>query len=436
MKKNFFLTAVPVLLSLSVILSACSHSSNKSSTWIQPDKKVSLSFIFASGDSITNQATNNMVESFNKSHPNIQIIQIPSTPADTYDNYLKTKIAVGEFPDFLEIRDAQIYADAGKISTLPQEIVDLLDNPATVNGKVYTAPMYASALLGIIYNKDIFAKAGIIQQPKTWDEFLADCEKIKGLGISPIVVGGKDIWHMSFWQSFFFGNYLYADNPNWNEDRKSGKVHYTDANVMDAMHDMTELWTKGYIDKAWLSTADNQVTSILISGKASMLYAGSWMFNTIKQADPKFNIGFFAPPDRNGRTVTLGKPTPQGYSLSAEAAKDPDKVAAFIEFMKFFYNTDNYSKFLQVTNGIAATKAKIMYDAPEEMQKLLSIYNDPQTIKVLSMDNYWGENKVPTEFRDWLWKLSQQWLSSDIPNIEQAMKQADAEFDKDIKNNK
>lgn len=418
---------IPVLLIVSIMLSSC----GRNAPIISKPQSITLSFIYAGGDPITNQVTGEMIDAFNNSQHEVTINATASTSEpSTYEDFLKMRLALGEFPDFVEMRDTQTYVDAGKLAPLPKEIIDLLDDPPLVNGSVYTAPLWTSSPLGIIYNKDIFAKAGILEEPQTWEQFLTDCQRIKELGISPIVVGGKDLWHMAMWQGFFLGNYLYADNQNWNADRKAGKVHFTDKNVVDAMKDMTELWTKGYVDKAWLKTPDSQVVSILVSGKAAMLYEGTWMFSAIKQANPQFKLGFFAPRDRQGRVITIGKSFPQGYALSAKAGMDPDKVAAFVSFMKFFYSKAHYTNFLKISNGVATTKEKITYDAPEEMQKVLKITKDPSTINVLQMHNYWGENSIPSEFRDWLWRLTQQWLSSGTPNIEEAMKQADEQFDK------
>jgi raffinose/stachyose/melibiose transport system substrate-binding protein len=422
-----------VLLSLSILLCSCSYLSPSSSS--QPEHTVSkittLDFIYAGGDATSNQAMGEVVDAFNKSHGQLKINGIPSTSgAPTYDEYLKRKVAVGEFPDIVDMWATQTYADAGKIAPLPQEIAELIDDPAKVNGIVYTAPLTAKAPLGIIYNKELFAKAGILKEPESWEEFLDICEQLKSIGITPIVVAGKDLWHMGFWQGFFMGNEIYAANPDWNADKKAGKVQFTDANVVRAMKDMTELWTRGYVNEDWLRTADNEVASRLVSGKVAMVYEGSWMFNTIKQLDPNFPIGFFAPRDRNGRIVTIGKAEPAGIALSTQAAEDPYKVAAFGEFMRFFYRSDIYTKYLQVNNGLSTLKERITYEAPEEMKKLISIHNDPRTVKVMMMHAYWGENKISSEFRDWLWVLTQEWLSSEDLSIEEAMKQADVAFDR------
>jgi raffinose/stachyose/melibiose transport system substrate-binding protein len=416
------------LLTVAALLCGCSSLSSPKPELEPAYTKLTLNFLYAGGDSATNQAIGETVDRFNKAQNRIQVVGTPGSGLATYDELLKTKLAVGEFPDFLDMRDTQTYADAGKIVPLPQEVVGLLNDPALVNDQVYTAPLVVSSPLGIIYNKDLFARLGIDKEPVNWDEFLDICRTIKASGISPLVVGGKDLWHIGFWQSFFMSNELFADNPNWNRDLKAGRVHFTDANVIRAMKDMTELWTRGYVNSSWFSTGDAQVASFLALGKAAMLYEGSWMFNTIKQANPEMHIGFFALRDRNGRLNIVGKPTPQGIALTAKAAADPEKLAAFTEFMKFFYRPDIYAAYLKTSSGIPATKTNVSYDAPEEMQRVLAVYRDPQAVKTTYMHAYTGDNQIPTEFRDWLWKLIEQWLSTGTPSVEEAMKLADDQF--------
>ncbi|MBW7453538.1 ABC transporter substrate-binding protein [Paenibacillus sepulcri] len=446
MRKKFTCLLLAVVASCSLILSACGSSGNNGGTSgneasnanqpaagnEQADKKVTMNFVYAGGDPATKQAISDAVNAFTKTHPNITINQEPSG-SGPYADFLKTKDAVGEFPDFLEMRDTQIYADAGKLAELPSDLVELIDNAPKVNDKYYVLPFTSVAPNGIIYSKALFEKAGITAEPKTYDEFLADTQKIKDLGVSPIVIGGKDVWHMGFWVNKYLMDQVFIQNPDWNAQRSAGKVSFTDANVVSAMKDFTELFDKGFVDKGWLSTADNQTASLLTSGKAAMLYSGPWMFPTIAEADPSFEFDFFPLPDREGNLIVNGLLSPQGLSLSAEAAKDPDKAAAFSEFVKFFFSPEQYGNYLKSANAIPSTKEKVTYEASPQLQKVIDLMADPNVKKSATINGFWGENQIPPQFRDWFYKLAQQWVSTGKPSVEDAMKMADEEWDKEVK---
>jgi len=54
---------------------------------------------------------------------------------------------------------------------------------STYQGKQYAAPLGYDAY-GFFYRKDLFDKAGIKGEPKTWDEFLDACKKLKASGVA------------------------------------------------------------------------------------------------------------------------------------------------------------------------------------------------------------------------------------------------------------
>ena len=65
-------------------------------------------------------------------------------------------------------------------------IVDVLQPVVSGDGKVYGVPAEAAMGGGILYNKKIYEDLGL-SVPKTWDEFVANNEKIKAAGKAPVV---------------------------------------------------------------------------------------------------------------------------------------------------------------------------------------------------------------------------------------------------------
>ncbi len=436
------------LLAATAILSACGSNNNASNTanngnntaatnapaaTTDAKKEVQFSIGYASGDPATKEAIAEAVKAFMEANPNVKIKDISETSSSAYLDWLKTKDAVGEFPDLVEIRDTQVFADAGKIVELPADLAELFDNPPQVDGKVWNAPMSVNVPQGIIYSKKAYADAGITELPKTYDEFLAIQEKLKASGITPLVVGGKDIFHMGFWVNKFLIDDVYSKDPDWNSKRTAKTVSFTDANVVQAMTDFKDLFTN-YVDKGWLSTGDNQTASILVAGKAAQLYSGTWMFTQIQEADPSFEFGFYAIPDREGKVNVIGLPSPAGWSLSAEAAKDADKTEAIKDFIRFFFAPEQYAKYLASINAIPSTKEKVTYETGEQMQVALDLIADPNVTKSLAINNWWGDNLIPPQFRNWFYKLLQDLVVKD-ENVSDYMKQADTEYDAQVKAN-
>lgn len=436
-----------LLLAATTVLSACGSNNNPADSGPEgssaPDasagtaapeaKKVSFTIGYASGDPATKQAIADTVKAFMEDNPNITIKDLSETSSSAYLDWLKTKDAVGEFPDLVEMRDTQVFADAGKIVELPSDLLELFKDPPQVDGKVWNAPMQVNVPQGIIYSKQAYADAGITGLPQTYDEFIQIQEKLKESGITPIVVGGKDIFHMGFWINKFLIDDVYSKDPDWNSKRTAQTVSFTDPNVVQAMTDYKELFSK-YIDKGWLSTADNQTASFLVSGKAAQLFSGTWMFSQIEEADPDFDFGFYAVPDREGKVSVVGLASPAGWSLSADAAKDAAKTEAIKQFIRFFFEKDNYSKYLASINGIPSTREEVTYETGEQMQAALALIADPNVTKSLAINNWWGDNLIPPQFRNWYYKLMQEMVAKD-GDVTDYMKQADTEYDNQVKAN-
>jgi len=453
MKKKSYAKVFCGLLAASLVLTACGGNSgsntntnnggstntpattNAQTEGATEDKKdpVTISIAYATGDPATKQAIETTIDAFTDAYPHVTIKNISETTSDSYLDWLKTKEAVGEFPDLVEMRDTKVFADAGKLAELPEELHSLFTFLPEYGGKFYNAPLTGNTPNGIIYSKKAYADAGVTELPKTYDEFIAVQEKLAASGISPIVVGGKDLFHMGFWVNYFLINNVYNTDQDWNSKRTAQTASFTDAAPVQAITDYKELFSK-YVDKGWLSTGDNQTASMLVTGKAAQLYSGPWMFGQISEADPSFEFGFYAIPNRDGSVIVNGLPTLAGWSLSADASKDAAKVEAITEFIKFFFDAEQYSPYLATVNGIPTTVAEVSYETGEQMQEVLRLMADSSVKKSMMINQWYGENAIPPQFRNWFYKLLQELVVSD-GDVMEYMKQADAEYDSNVKAN-
>ncbi|RXT54572.1 ABC transporter substrate-binding protein [Bosea sp. Tri-44] len=96
--------------------------------------------------------------------------------------------------------------EAGVLEDITAAVAGYKDNLSagaveafTIDGKIYGLPHNVSQV-GFMYNRDLFAKAGVDGGTiKTWDEFLDAVKKLKAAGITPISVGGQDKWPLHFY---------------------------------------------------------------------------------------------------------------------------------------------------------------------------------------------------------------------------------------------
>ena len=152
---------------------------------------------------------------------------------------------------------------------------------ATVNGKVIGIPAVVDNL-AVVYNKTLFAKAGL-QPPGpdwTWQEFVADAQKltnpaIKQFGTAYVTPGTEDtVWH---WEPLLWeagGQLLTPDNKKAAFDSPAG------------LASLNTLRTMAVTDKSmYLDPSDSAYGNLFNSGKIGMLVTGPWdlaTFNNVK----------------------------------------------------------------------------------------------------------------------------------------------------------
>ncbi len=102
---------------------------------------------------------------------------------------ISTSLATSTPPDVLDIGNTQVasYAANGGLLDLTEYRDDLaqgqtwlggLVDPATIDGSLYAVPGFAGAR-AVIYNKQMWADAGVTGVPSTYDELTAALDKVK-----------------------------------------------------------------------------------------------------------------------------------------------------------------------------------------------------------------------------------------------------------------
>lgn len=359
-----------------------------------------LTFIFADGDDGAKQSMNTIVDKFNAAYENITVTIEPGN-GGAYSEFIKTKDSVGEFPDVMEMRDTAVYVRAGKLAPLPDDIVSLFKTTTAFDGVTYTAPLAGENTNGIIYNKSYFDEKGF-EEPKTYDEFLALCQSIQDAGdMSPLVVGGQDIWHMGFWFYKAYNDQVLSQDEDFIKHCYEGTKTFADDTIKNTFTELQDILQ--YAQDGWVSTPDAQITTFLVNDMAAMMYSGTHMFSQIEQADPDFEMGWFAIPSPDGKTRLVGGGGASGLAISAEAAQDPNKKAAAEEFIRFFYSPENYCVYCQTLSAIPSTVADLTLDVSPVFQEVIDATATADKLSPM-WNSMTGDNELPPDFRNFTYK--------------------------------
>lgn len=140
------------------------------------------------------------------------------------------------------------------------------------NGKWVAAPVNVHSTNWVWANKEVLAKAGITSDPKTWDEFIADGEKLQKAGFIALAHGGQP------WQdaTLFDGVVISTGGVDFYRkalidlDPKSLNSP-TMLKAFDRMSQLRKLVDKDFSGRDW-----NVASGMVISGKAGFQIMGDW----------------------------------------------------------------------------------------------------------------------------------------------------------------
>ncbi|MGW2509162.1 extracellular solute-binding protein [Streptomyces scopuliridis] len=154
-------------------------------------------------DSVSDDFLKRFVSDYEKEHPSVEL-DIKIQEWTGIGEKVLTALDGGDTPDVIEVGNTQVaqYAESGNLRDLTLESVrDLgsedwlpgLAQPGSINGAQFGIPWYAANRV-VIYNKDLFALAGIEEPPKTRAQWLDDTAELNRGGNQGIYLAGQD-WY-------------------------------------------------------------------------------------------------------------------------------------------------------------------------------------------------------------------------------------------------
>lgn len=280
-----------------------------------------------------------VADAYMKLHPNVNIQLIANPISADSRRWLVTQLTGGVAPDIIWNSPDWAAEDYRKNWLVPLEDYLGKPNPYIAEGELGSEKWYDSFMpainvwraadgklyvvladqiqVGIYYNKDLFAKAGIDGVPTDWEELMQDAEKLKASGAFPFAQSGNSLDQLT-WVSGWLTNFYYHDKIGTYDSDGDGllsKVEMATA-VKNGTYSFDQEPNRerleqlkrfaGYWQTGALGTDDAGAQRLFQTGRAGMWISGSWALQTILQ-DPerKFDVGVFYLPNVNSKTSPL-----------------------------------------------------------------------------------------------------------------------------------
>ncbi len=323
----------------SVSTAAASSTETAKST-----EKVKLKFLSLSSDENRNNIREKYIKvNVEKDMPNVEIEYDLGGGGQDYANKLKAYNASGDMPDvwFSEQNLSSVVVKAGNALDLAQYVQKSgfdkkFKMPEVIapdkDGKLYCvqpgADQYFTPRLW--YHKDIFAKNNI-QVPTTFDELVKVCETIKGKGLVPMSIVGKDGWTPNL---HMLQTMIMAEDPQVALDLVNNKTDFSNPVVKNALGRIQKLVQVGAFAPGVTNIDYGPAVEMYTSGKAAMLAMFTWETGNLEKAAP--DTDFIVWPsakegnDANASIQYWGAPL-SGYLVSANT-KNPEVAAQFAMF--------------------------------------------------------------------------------------------------------
>ena len=225
-------------------------------------------------------------------------------------------------------------------------------NENTYGDKVWAMPQYLLGI-GLAYNKELFAKAGVTPPTGdrwTWDEFVAASAKLKAAGITPFVGGDKNGYLGAWW----FANVGGQELASVQELAKAvtGEVPFTDPKYTGWYTKLDEYVKAGYVNDDVMSLDLDQGVRAFSQGKGAMTFTSDGMLATAMKDLGEDKVGVMRPPKLGAGTLAdAGNATQSISHFVTSWSAHPQEAADFLQFM---HTPDRLTAWYKATGVVAA----------------------------------------------------------------------------------
>ena len=314
------------------------------------DITTTIKFIHHKTDREEDGTMADLVGKFNAMYPNITV---ETEGITDYQEDALLRLSTGDWGDvmFIPAVDAadlpSYFAPYGTVEEM-SELINFADQWKDTAGNCYGIGYMGNAQ-GVLYNKKVFADAGITTLPKTPDEFIAALQAIKdNTDAIPLYTNYAAGWTMGGQWDAYLGAITTSDETWLNQkfvhtaepfkDNGDGTGAYA---LYKILYDAV---AQGLIEDDYTTTDWEGCKGMINNGEIGVMVLGSWAIAQMKAAgENPDDIGYMPfPITVNGQQYTTAGPD---YSFGINVNASDDNKAAAMTFVKFMVEESGWCDF-------------------------------------------------------------------------------------------
>ncbi len=337
-------------------------------------------------------AYNEIFDVYEAAHPGVTVEFVPFVATD-YNNILATGLTGEGGPDVAQLRaygGIQPLIEAGQLLPLDGEIESLANFPEGLlkgatglsDGRIYGVPFGVQAFTAF-YNVDIFEELGL-EEPQTWDEFIAVLDALQAAGYIPISAPAKDTWMLPLIHDAVAA--ARYGSTEFEAEILAGETDFTDPDYVASLAVIQDL--QKYLPEDVVGIDYTSSKTLFITEQAGIFIGGSFEVGFWRNEAPDLNLGVFripAPPESITEAVVPGWMDGSfgvnAMSDSPEAAKELVNWMGTPEFGQMF--TEKIKQLSAIpgmvpTDPLLIEFAELFAESPASYLTLVNFrYGDP-----------------------------------------------------------
>jgi raffinose/stachyose/melibiose transport system substrate-binding protein len=291
-------------------------------------------------------------------------IEVIPYPSDSYNTQVTTQLQAGNAADVMILAPGTgqpisvvNLAEAGFLEPLDETSAGIIpagsEPEYTVDDKVYAQPT-ALAPVGLIWNGAGGQEVGIDEYPSTYEDLLEDCTTARDGGKSFTVLAGGVPFNTGLFSMLVSATRVYAETPDWNQQRADGKVTFADSGWKDVLEDVIAMNEGGcFQDGVAGGTFDTITQGIGAQTSLTAAVPGSAAASIGAGTGLDLNVQAF-PPAGSGKPFTLASAN-YAWAINAKASDGAKKSAQ--EFLDWVAQPEQSKAFADLSGFVPITGA-------------------------------------------------------------------------------
>lgn len=203
---------------------------------------------------------------------------------------------------------------------------------------------FTMTTVAVMYDKAMYEKLGL-SVPETWEDFMANCEAIKGAGYTPLSVQSNTC--IDWLPRLFWDQFCREEIEEENKSFETGEMTFQTESVQKGLETYKEIWDKGYLPENFMTSDLDTTAQLFLQGKlAQVLIAPDKLEYIMDNAPDTMELGTYVLPGIAGLpSRTLGGAS-NIFAVSADT-ENPDAAVKLVQYLtsKTNFTTDEGLKY-------------------------------------------------------------------------------------------